>query len=416
MVEALDLGYKLYDKKFDVLAYADDVVLISSTQQGIKQQLDTLLSWATWAGISLNANKCATLTVLGKSHSTGTTTLDINGAAIPTLKPKDFYNHLGIPTGFATSWTSSKVTDNVLKELELIHFSKLAPWQKLDAVNTFILPKLTFHLTLGTTAKKKMDSIDRTLKKFAKRWLNLPQRASSEVLYLTYNQGGANFLPLNTFADLAQVSHALHLFQSRDERITSTATSALKTVIKKRIRREPSIQDICTYLNGSLDEEFGLRSHDIRSTWTRLRSATRRLRKLFPLEWTPGDDIPLLTVNGNAIGKNSANNILSGLVRLRHLLNLHNKPDQGKAYKITCASRESNHFMKNGTLGGWDPANEAAIRRLAISRKYATVMKKLMVSDTIRASREIYIQHLNGNNINNFNYQPRTGPRQETQN
>jgi hypothetical protein len=49
-----------------------------------------------------------------------------------------------------------------------------------------------------------------------------------------------------------------------------------------------------------------------------------------------------------------------------------------------------------GALGGWDPANERIINQLKLSHKYCRLMRKLMVSDAIRWSRDIYIEHLSG--------------------
>ncbi|GFY43446.1 reverse transcriptase domain-containing protein, partial [Trichonephila inaurata madagascariensis] len=49
-----------------------------------------------------------------------------------------------------------------------------------------------------------------------------------------------------------------------------------------------------------------------------------------------------------------------------------------------------------GSLGSWDPANDTVLLRLGISRKYANLMRKLICSDTIRWSRDIYIEHLTG--------------------
>ncbi|GFX66014.1 reverse transcriptase domain-containing protein [Trichonephila clavipes] len=49
-----------------------------------------------------------------------------------------------------------------------------------------------------------------------------------------------------------------------------------------------------------------------------------------------------------------------------------------------------------GSLGSWDPANDTVLLRLGISRKYATLIRKLIYSDTIRWSRDIYIEHLTG--------------------
>jgi Holliday junction resolvase-like predicted endonuclease len=47
-----------------------------------------------------------------------------------------------------------------------------------------------------------------------------------------------------------------------------------------------------------------------------------------------------------------------------------------------------------GALGGWDPVNERIINRLKLGHSYCRLTRKLMVSDAIRWSRDIYIEHL----------------------
>uniref|UniRef100_A0A914Z4N0 Uncharacterized protein n=1 Tax=Panagrolaimus superbus TaxID=310955 RepID=A0A914Z4N0_9BILA len=47
-----------------------------------------------------------------------------------------------------------------------------------------------------------------------------------------------------------------------------------------------------------------------------------------------------------------------------------------------------------GSLGGYDPENYKCLAALAIQKRYAVLMKKLMVSDSIRHSREIYMNHV----------------------
>jgi hypothetical protein len=44
-----------------------------------------------------------------------------------------------------------------------------------------------------------------------------------------------------------------------------------------------------------------------------------------------------------------------------------------------------------GALGGWDPANERLINHLKLGHNYCRLMRKLMVSDAIRWSRDIYV-------------------------
>jgi hypothetical protein len=49
-----------------------------------------------------------------------------------------------------------------------------------------------------------------------------------------------------------------------------------------------------------------------------------------------------------------------------------------------------------GVLGGWEPANERIINHLKLAHNYCWIMKKLMVSDAIHWSHDIYIEHLSG--------------------
>ncbi|XP_044758242.1 uncharacterized protein LOC123316299 [Coccinella septempunctata] len=49
-----------------------------------------------------------------------------------------------------------------------------------------------------------------------------------------------------------------------------------------------------------------------------------------------------------------------------------------------------------GALGSWDQANEPVLKRCAVSPRYATLMRRLMCSDTIRWSRDIYVEHVSG--------------------
>jgi hypothetical protein len=46
-----------------------------------------------------------------------------------------------------------------------------------------------------------------------------------------------------------------------------------------------------------------------------------------------------------------------------------------------------------GALGTWDPENDKLMTTMC-SKKYLKLFKKLCVSDVIRYSRDIYIEHI----------------------
>jgi len=125
----------------------------------------------------------------------------------------EVYEHLGVPTGYHLAQSAAQAIKNINLKLNLINDSLLAPWQKLDAINT-ILPRVSFHLRNGTVQKRSLNLIDRDIKRIGKKCLYLPQRASAQPLYLSYQRGGLNLLPINVVADISQVVHGLGLLQS----------------------------------------------------------------------------------------------------------------------------------------------------------------------------------------------------------
>lgn len=49
-----------------------------------------------------------------------------------------------------------------------------------------------------------------------------------------------------------------------------------------------------------------------------------------------------------------------------------------------------------GALGAWDTKNNQVLNRLGVNRFYARMMRRFMVSETVRWSRDIYVEHVSG--------------------
>ena len=62
---------------------------------------------------------------------------------------------------------------------------------------------------------------------------------------------------------------------------------------------------------------------------------------------------------------------------------------KGRFSKVNCEA------IIVGPLGSWDNRNDRVVSRLC-SKKYAALMRKLIVSDSIRASRDIFFEHVTG--------------------
>ncbi|KAG5869415.1 hypothetical protein JTB14_034650 [Gonioctena quinquepunctata] len=81
----------------------------------------------------------------------------IQGNQYPELAVGQAYEHFGIPKAYHVDQSPENIIDRMTFELERLDTSSLAPWQKIDALSTFILPKLSFVLR-GCQVQKKVQN------------------------------------------------------------------------------------------------------------------------------------------------------------------------------------------------------------------------------------------------------------------
>jgi hypothetical protein len=340
-------GYQIHRETIHSLAYADDLALVARTPDDLQGLLDVTGRVAVWAGLQFNAKKCATLHIDGKRKEALPTVFNIQGDTPTTLADDDFYEHLGVPTGYHVGKLADRVFAKMKENLEKVDQSLFAPWQKFVAINTFVLPCISFHLRNGVVKKKPLNDFDKSLKAAGKRWFNLPRRAGAEQLYVSYQMGGLNLLPMNLLADVSQSVHGVRLLQSTT--VGTLSQTILQTVLEKRIRQAAQPCDIVDYLNGRMDGYFANENTDVTNIGTRLRSATRRIRKTINVEWTLDSDLkPWLQLIGANLLARDVEYSLRTAVRDHFRRRLLNKPDQGKVYEVTSAAAPPNHFLRNG--------------------------------------------------------------------
>ncbi|KAE8741564.1 hypothetical protein FOCC_FOCC012901 [Frankliniella occidentalis] len=218
-------GFQLHDKTLSCLAFADDIVLLGKSRQAIQCMLDVVVEVATWVGLQFNAKKCATLSICKKRANIVNTT--VQGQSIPSLNQEEAYQHLGVPTGLYVDQTPEATIEQMLKDLSHVENSLLTDWQKLDAVRTFILPQATFVLQTSRIKKTCFTQLDQEIKRFVKKALHLPARASNEIIYLPTQKGGANIMPLSELADVGAVAKAFKVLTSPDPLVRGIAEASL---------------------------------------------------------------------------------------------------------------------------------------------------------------------------------------------
>lgn len=156
-----------HGKSLSVLAYADDLVLISKRQDNLTTLLNTASAAATTIGLEFRQDKCASISIVKQAQGrmeVVPTAFQIQQQIMPALTAEEHYRYLGIPIGLIHNADNLPVlVERLIPELERIESSLLAPWQKLDAIRTFIQPSLTYALRAGCPLKQSMEAYWSTL-------------------------------------------------------------------------------------------------------------------------------------------------------------------------------------------------------------------------------------------------------------
>lgn len=61
-----------------------------------------------------------------------------------SLTSNDTYHYLGVPTGYQVKATPTGTIADLLEDLRRTDLSHLTPWQKIETVAVFLLPRLDF--------------------------------------------------------------------------------------------------------------------------------------------------------------------------------------------------------------------------------------------------------------------------------
>ena len=169
LLKAIEVGpAKHHDHPITVLAYADDLVLIARDKAKLQRLLDAASDTATLIGLEFCPDKCASLScTYSKRVTSGNIQLNefvVQGKVIPALKQHEHYRYLGVPIGVMHDVDEiNTLVDQLCMDLDRINESLLAPWQKLDAIRTFVQPCLTFALRAGEPEKASLVKYRRTL-------------------------------------------------------------------------------------------------------------------------------------------------------------------------------------------------------------------------------------------------------------
>lgn len=59
-----EIGFQLGNTKINALEFADDLIIIASSKTGMQIAINSVEHAASWVGLTINASKCSTLSIV----------------------------------------------------------------------------------------------------------------------------------------------------------------------------------------------------------------------------------------------------------------------------------------------------------------------------------------------------------------
>ena len=111
----------------------------------------------------------------------------------------------------------------------------LKPRQKLVMLNQCAVGRIQFYLSQVETPRGKLMKMDPTVRRFAKRWLKLPECATDHILYTETKKGGLSLPRLSLSVPCSRINVKRAILNSSDE---NKRSFALATDLPEEIGQE----------------------------------------------------------------------------------------------------------------------------------------------------------------------------------
>ena len=242
------IPYQLHGHPVSVLAYADDLVLMSRTRDGLQSLLNDVSLAADILNLNFRPDKCASLSLTcNKREPTrvGDTVFNVQRGGIPVLSKEESYRYLGVPIGLLYDASDMcNITNKLISDLEKIRDSLLTPWQKLDAIRTFIQPCLTYALRTCPVTRLSLTNYRKKLIEVLRSICNLPKRTTQHYFFADRAVGGLGLQDPFDERHIQTVVHTVKMLSVSDQFVSSVSKAQLSSVVSRCFGRDASNEEI----------------------------------------------------------------------------------------------------------------------------------------------------------------------------
>lgn len=208
------------------LAFADDLVLVSGSWDGMTKNIAILEAFCELTGMRVQPRKCFGF-MMEKGRTppevVGKGPWRIGGEGLRMISPGEAEKYLGLLVSPEKALSFPEPMEKVQEWVLRIGRAALKPSQKVEMLNRFAVTKLLYQLDHGGAKMALLVKLDGVIRKAVKGWLHLPQSTCDGLLYSRRRDGGLGVFKLSRLVPSVQVRRILRLSRSEDP-LTRKAT------------------------------------------------------------------------------------------------------------------------------------------------------------------------------------------------
>ena len=225
-------GVIIKNQRLQVQAYADDIVLVSQTPQGMRNLIRTTEEFMKWSLMTINPAKCTCASYMFNQHRRrcAIDELHINDTPIQCLSLAESCRYLGSPLA-ANARARMKATAIHVTEtevlLEKVTSSPLTINQKLHAIKTFVIPHLDFRFLNTEVSTRATARLDKRIRGRINKMFKVSGIPVANI-HASWRDGGLSIPSLQDRQDVLCIRAFQQMYESSDE----TVRELLKTMIE----------------------------------------------------------------------------------------------------------------------------------------------------------------------------------------
>lgn len=187
-----EIGFKINGLNFNCIAYADDIILVASTREGLQALIDALTKTLASFGLMTNHDKSSTLSLVpsGREKKLKVVTdsrFKVSNQYLTALGVLDTWKYLGIL--FRGAGVSGCRKD-LAADLDKVDRAPLKPQQRLEVLRRSVVPRHLHELVLGRVTITRLRGMDQCIRGHVRKWLRFPKDIPLAYYYACISSGG----------------------------------------------------------------------------------------------------------------------------------------------------------------------------------------------------------------------------------